>query len=144
MFSNKRTLYRQESTCTYVKAYGLSSHSLCPDCLKYIFRKMQTRRRSRHRAPETCIKGLISLQIHFFCISVQIRRYRNGSAYFKHLRERSPVIPLKLDHRCFSDSLDKIRSQVHFSNLIVLQWIIQRKSIILPSFHISYDTFPSA
>ena len=63
MLANQGTLHGQEGTGAHMQAYGFLQDALFPDPVQHSLRKMQTGRRSRYRAPEFCIQGLIPFGI---------------------------------------------------------------------------------
>ena len=142
MLRNQRTLDRKESACANVEAHFLHIYTLCLNPFQDPVREVQTGRRSRYRAPDTCVKGLVALSVNGLGFPVQIRRNGNCAGNFKHPGERTAVLPGKSHLSRLAIPAHKFSPQVHGGNHGVIIGIIQPQDILLPLFGIADNAFP--
>ena len=87
-------LHRLKGSCSDVQRQFRGLNTALPQVVQHFLRKMQSRRRSSHRALNLTVYGLISCLVAFFCRTVQIGWNRQLSLCIQQLRKtHSRIFP---------------------------------------------------
>ena len=131
----------QERTRTHVQCNLLKLNALALQLLDQFRGEVQTRSRSRHRALETRIDGLVAGVVDLLALATQVGRNGNSTQLFEQLPERERCLPTETDNALTTLILNSFGNQTRGLTLV---FEVDQQLALLPLFRVADNAAPLA